>query len=571
MIKKCLALLFLTLLTNACATERVSGTPPLSDRIIAAPAGASEEGRTMYLFALARLRATEGDHDGALVLLREAIAVDPASAFLHTAAAQIHLQQSRPEEALAECQTAIKIEPSFLQAQALCGNILMAMQREKEAIPYYKKVMELDPTKEDVYLHVAIFYLKNFEYEQAVDTLKAMVKAAPESALGYYYLAKTYDQMRLPREAVTYYKKALDLKPDFEQALIEMGISQETQGLLGDAIESYKGLLEINQANANVIQHLAQLYIQQKRLEEALALLQEKGGKTLENSRKIGLLLLELERYDEAVNTFQEILSAEPGAQQVRFYLATAYEEKEAADLAIAEFQKIPKDSPYYLDAIGHLAYLYKEKGDPAKGVALLQEEIKQQPTKIEAYLHLAGFYESMERYRDGLDVLKTMDQKLQGDPRVLFRLGILHDKLGQKALSVSMMKRVLAAAPNDAQALNYLGYTYAEMGVNLDEALAYLKKAVELKPDDGFILDSLGWTYYKMKRYNEAITQLERAAQLSDGDATVIGHLADAYCATRSFKKALPLYKKLQKMEPEQTAELADKIKRCRLESGEK
>jgi tetratricopeptide (TPR) repeat protein len=188
----------------------------------------------------------------------------------------------------------------------------------------------------------------------------------------------------------------------------------------------------------------------------------------------------------------------------------------------------------------------------------------------VEAYLHLAGLYESMEAYQDGIVALKSMDEKLQSDPRVLFRLGILHDKMGQKELSVGMMKRVLAATPDDAQALNYLGYTYAEMGVNLEEALGYLKKAVLLKPNDGFILDSLGWTYYKLKRYPEAVTQLERAAELSDDDATVLGHLADVYCAMRSFKKALPLYKKLQKLEPERT-DLAEKIKRCRQEIGEK
>jgi tetratricopeptide (TPR) repeat protein len=132
------------------------------------------------------------------------------------------------------------------------------------------------------------------------------------------------------------------------------------------------------------------------------------------------------------------------------------------------------------------------------------------------------------------------------------------------------MMKRVLAATPNDPQALNYLGYTYAEMGVNLEEALGYLKKAVSLKPDDGFILDSLGWTFFKLKRYDDAIYQLERAVELSDNDATVISHLADVYCASRHFKKALPLYKKLQKMEPERT-DLAEKIKHCRQENGEK
>ena len=76
-------------------------------------------------------------------------------------------------------------------------------------------------------------------------------------------------------------------------------------------------------------------------------------------------------------------------------------------------------------------------------------------------------------------------------------------------------MKEVIALTPDDPQALNYFGYTYAEMGINLDEALQYLKKAVSLRPDDGFFRDSLGWIYFKMKRYDDAILNLERATEL--------------------------------------------------------
>jgi tetratricopeptide (TPR) repeat protein len=128
----------------------------------------------------------------------------------------------------------------------------------------------------------------------------------------------------------------------------------------------------------------------------------------------------------------------------------------------------------------------------------------------------------------------------------------------------------VIELAPEDAQALNYLGYTYAEMGVNLDEALQYLQKAISLRPDDGFILDSLGWVYYKMKNYDEAILYLERAHNLIDDDATVMGHLADAYYAARDYRKAPPLYRQALKMEPERK-DIAEKIKKIKAEIGEK
>jgi len=131
-------------------------------------------------------------------------------------------------------------------------------------------------------------------------------------------------------------------------------------------------------------------------------------------------------------------------------------------------------------------------------------------------------------------------------------------------------MKKVLTIAPDDAQALNYLGYTYAELGIKLDEALQYLRKAVELRPNDGFILDSLGWVYFKLKRYDEAIPLLERATKLVDDDLTIMEHLADAYAARREHRKALDLYRKILETEPGRK-DIIEKKRKVRGESQEK
>jgi Flp pilus assembly protein TadD len=166
--------------------------------------------------------------------------------------------------------------------------------------------------------------------------------------------------------------------------------------------------------------------------------------------------------------------------------------------------------------------------------------------------------------------VLKDIEKRIPADARIQFRIAILYDKMGNKEATIDRLKRTIALAPDDAQALNYLGYTYAELGINLEEARQYLIKAITLKPDDGFILDSLGWVYYKMKRYDEAINHLERALELVDEDMTIMGHLADAYYARRDLRKALNLYRQILKLEPERK-DIADKIKKIRAEIGDK
>ena len=77
---------------------------------------------------------------------------------------------------------------------------------------------------------------------------------------------------------------------------------------------------------------------------------------------------------------------------------------------------------------------------------------------------------------------------------------------------------------------LNYLGYSWVDQHMNLDEAFKMLKRAVEQRPTDGYIVDSLGWAYYRLGRYDEAVRMLEKAVELKPADPVINDHLGDAY-----------------------------------------
>ncbi|MEI8356354.1 MAG: tetratricopeptide repeat protein, partial [Deltaproteobacteria bacterium] len=125
--------------------------------------------RALYRYATARLHVIDGDMDGALALLRDAISEDPESAFLYKKMADIYLKMNRPKEALAACEKALTCDPEYRPAQFLAGVMLAALGRDKEAIPHLKKAMELDLANEDAYINLAVSYVKLFEYESGVN------------------------------------------------------------------------------------------------------------------------------------------------------------------------------------------------------------------------------------------------------------------------------------------------------------------------------------------------------------------------------------------------------------------
>ncbi|MDP7416588.1 MAG: tetratricopeptide repeat protein, partial [Desulfobacterales bacterium] len=143
----------------------------------------------------------------------------------------------------------------------------------------------------------------------------------------------------------------------------------------------------------------------------------------------------------------------------------------------------------------------------------------------------------------------------------ILFRLGVVYDKLKRKEDSMEAMRKVIRVDPKNANALNYLGYSYADLGENLDEAEKLIKEALKYKPDDGYITDSLGWVYFKKGLFQKALKFLEKAIHLVPDDPIILEHLGDAYLKTGSKLKALEYYQQSLKMKKKDKKDIERKI----------
>src|SRR5208282_6054534 len=122
----------------------------------------------------------------------------------------------------------------------------------------------------------------------------------------------------------------------------------------------------------------------------------------------------------------------------------------------------------------------------------------------------------------------------------LFFNMAVLFEKTGKFDDMVTALKRAIELDPKNAEALNYLGYSYADKGINLKEALSLVQKATELKPDSGYIVDSLGWVYFKMGRLEEALETLKKAVNLVKDDPVLNEHLGDVYEAMGKYADAL-------------------------------
>jgi tetratricopeptide (TPR) repeat protein len=199
-----------------------------------------------------------------------------------------------------------------------------------------------------------------------------------------------------------------------------------------------------------------------------------------------------------------------------------------------ATYDQIPKDSVLRNYADIQIAVNLQRVGKEAEAITKLKAVLVNDPKNYDAIVTLASIYrnaddftKSVESYTQALGLLSPDDPNAW---RLYNDRGIAYDRAKQFDKSEVDFRKALSLKKDDADILNYLGYSMVDRGVKLDEALAMIKKAAELKPNDGFVIDSLGWAYFILRDYEQAVNYCERAVDLAPADPILSEHLGDAY-----------------------------------------
>src|SRR5205823_2729378 len=144
------------------------------------------------------------------------------------------------------------------------------------------------------------------------------------------------------------------------------------------------------------------------------------------------------------------------------------------------------------------------------------------------AYIALAQIYADAERTPQAVRVLQEGESKFPSDVSLMFELGSVYDRQKKYPDAEAQFQRILNRDPDNAAALNYLGYMLAERGERLEESVGYLKRALQIEPENGSYLDSLGWAYYKSGKLELAAGNLQKAANQLAGNSIIQDHYGD-------------------------------------------
>ncbi len=519
-----------------------------------------------YDLLVAQLLMSEGRIADALEAFLRAVEKDPDSAFLQHRAAASLAQNNRIDEALEHAEAGLALDGSNDQARLFAGQLYRIRRRTGDA----ERVLTVAPGEpvslESAFLLYQI-YLEAGRTDDALQTAEWMVTTAPELPRGRIAIANVYNRLGRGDEAEAALRDALAEDPADLQLYGSLAHMLHTREAYAAEIEVHKEALEYYPERHATLAALgvAQLKVDDSEAATATFMaIEERYPNDLDARLRLAFLLFESQRYLEARERFEHVSARRPANHEVAFFLGVVDRRIGDIDAAIEAFARIPATHRYYADARSQIASAHERRGDYAKALEEVERSLAVRETR-ELLLYAATLRAKAGDLDGAVQAVEKLLDQAPDDDELLFNLGVVYGEADRNDEAVSYMRRALEVNPENASALNYIGYTFAEQGVRLDEAEQLILRAIELRPDDGYIVDSLGWVYYMRARplvengrsvearplLRRSEVELERAHELTGGDPVISEHQGDLYLLLKDKAGALEKFEEAIRLVP--------------------
>jgi tetratricopeptide (TPR) repeat protein len=521
--------------------------------------------RETYMnFMLASLNMIRGNYEEAREYLSVVIETDPDSVYLNRKMAILLQRLGDSTGAIKQAERCVEISPHDIDSHILLAELyFLSGDRESEQIEY-ETILELDPSQERIRLVLATTLIRKGLFNEAMVHLDELIKQNPGLVIAYYYRGRIHVETGDYEKAEKEYLHALELDDTTEPVLFDLASLYQMEKRFEEAAKLYRKLLILYPFNRAAKERLLGLYSRLGQEENMRKLIEdiERESEPGDPIRQtLGLYYLGQGRLAESIVELDLIVATWPRDYRSRYYLALAYEENGQPQKALEHYGMIPEETEFFVNSRIHMAYILDQMGEYDEAVNVLEKALVVDGEKVDLYLMLSSLFDAKKEYGKAMEVIED-GLKYQGkNTELLFRLGVMLDKAGDKEGSIEQMKKVLEIDPDHAESLNYIGYTYAEKGIKLDEALDLIQRALKIKPNSAYIIDSLGWVYYQKGFYDKALDFLKKAFSLLSHDPTIAEHLGDVYFKISEYEKSLEMYQKAITLETQFYDRIVEKI----------
>jgi tetratricopeptide (TPR) repeat protein len=407
---------------------------------------------------------------------------------------------------------------------------------KKEAVKSIEKLANTDIFGLFKHYHLGLLYDLQGEKAKAYTAFSAAYKMDSSLLRVTDSYARFVSQFKGKEEALAIYNA-------YEQVFPNQPIIREAKESLNAGFTLQSNVVSAQQGFAEVMFDLSLVLLQQK-------------------NRDIAVIYLHLARY------------LDPSHDLATLSLSELYEENKGYERAISLHKTLKSTSPLKAESDMRVGFNLEQLELKDEAKAHFEGLLAQKPNDLQL---LQAYGNLLRARKDYAGAEKAYSQALEGVKTptlahwsLFYARGIARERNKDFKNGEKDFIQALALLPNTnstarANVLNYLGYSWVDLNMNIDQGLDYIKQALDIKPKDGAITDSLGWAYYRLGRFEAAVTILERAVQLVGDDATLNDHLGDAYWQVGRKNEAVFQWNHARdaKPEPEDLSRILDKIQK--------
>ena len=487
-------------------------------------------GEVFYYLFSAEIAAQRGQIGLAAALYTKAAQTtrDPRVAQQATRAAYYARDDKR---ALLAAQLWNELEPDNIEARQVLAALLVRIGKTEDAAKHFEFVLKSGKHSErQGFLLITSLLSKEKDKRAALAVMEKLIekrKDNPNALYAYSQLAFLVGNLD---EALSTIQKVIKQKPEWTEAYILQSNIFVRQGYKSHSLAVLRKTIEEQSDNVNLRMFYARSLVDAKQFDEAInqfELLTDDEKLQHEARYALGLLTMQMNKPKRSAEYFSQLLEDNKRVVEAQYYLAQSYELQNELNAAISEYKKVVNNK-YSFEAELRIALILAKQGQIKDARQRLQNMSPDSKDKeLRVYLAEGEILNTAKQYQSALDLYTEALRHLVDNDRLIYARALTAEKLGKIDLAVRDLESLVKREPENAQALNALGYTLIDKTKQLKRGLDYIKKAYKLEPDDPAIHDSMGWAYYRLGDYDKSLKFLRLAFEKLK-DAEVAAHLGE-------------------------------------------
>lgn len=449
----------------------------------------------------------------------------------------------------------LRQEPENSTARKIAALSALRAGNKQAAADHLNTVLKVDPAGfEKTALELATVMQNDGKAEFFYEVLDALAVKNPDQAVIYFVqslLAMEIKNIELAEKKV---QQALNIQPDWDRALIFQAQIAVFSGDLTKAKTLLRNAAIKYPENDKLKKLLAQVLIKASEYEAAAEVYQGivlTNPKDAESQIALALVYLQLDRDGKAEDIFKQLLGQPEWQNQAGFYLGKIEEKRGHTQKALAWFDKVADGPLVFESGLSAVSLLVKDKkfDEADTRLNLLSSRFPQQ--KLRIILMQAGLYGQQEQYEKGFKLLSDALAVQPEQRDLLYTRALMAERIDKQDVLEADLKKILAKNPDDAEALNALGYSLLDNADRYADAEKYLQQALKLQPNEAVIMDSFGWLQFKLGKFEQALTYLE-LAYAKQQESEIAAHLAEVLWALGRKEEARKIFNTAIKKAPE-------------------